>query len=146
MQRRTKNISLVMLAAIAAAACDEHQSQTTPPNEDLKHCVDENGVVQDEEKCKDAPESHPMGPDGGPIASHPSSGGGGHFFWYYGGSGTPIARGSRVSGGSYTPSTGRSYSPPSTHGGGSSPSIGRGGFGGTGAGHGSGGGGTGGGG
>lgn len=125
-----------MLAAIAATACDENQSQAPAPNpnEDLKHCVDENGVVQDEEKCKDAPEAHPMGPDGGPIASHPSSGGGGHFFWYYGGTGgRTVSPGTRVGGGSYTPSPGKAYSP---------PSIGRGGFGSTGAGHGSTGGGS----
>jgi len=137
MQRRTKNISLVMVAAIAAAACDENQTQTANPNpnEDLKHCVDENGVVQPEENCKDSPADHPMGPDGGPIASHPSSGGGGHFFWYYGGTGgRTVSPGTRVSGGSYTPSVGRSYSPPSSY----SPSIGRGGFGATGAGHGAG--------
>jgi len=129
MLRRTKQISLVMVAAIAAAACDENK--TPSPNDELKHCVDENGVVQDEEKCKDAPVQPPTGSDGGP-AQH-SGGGGGHFFWYYGGSSTPVTRGTRVTGGSYAPSVGKSYSP---------PSIGRGGFGSTGAGHGSTGGGS----
>ncbi len=141
MLRRTKNISLVMLAAIAATACDETKSENpNPPNDEVKHCVDENGVVQDESKCAGAPEHHPMGPDGGPIQSHPSSGGGGgHFFWYYGGAHT--TPGSRVGGGSYHPTPGKTYSPPSSRGG-SSPSIGRGGFGSTGAGHGSTGGGS----
>lgn len=110
MLRRTTGITITMLAALAAAACDETQAE-------LKHCVDENGVVQDESNCANL--------DGGaPDPQHPGTTGGGHFFWYYGGSSTPVARGTRVSGGSYTPSTGHSYSPPST--------IGRGGFGGTG--------------
>ncbi len=137
MQRRTKNITLVMLAAIAATACDETKTDVPNPNEDVKHCVDENGVVQDEEKCKDAPLHPPTGSDGGPA--HHSGGGGGHFFWYYGG--THTAPGGRVGGGSYAPSVGKTYSPPSSRGG-SSPSIGRGGFGSTGAGHGSTGGGS----
>ena len=122
MLRRTKNISLVMLAAIAATACDESKTEAPNPTDDLKHCVDENGVVQDEEKCKDAPLNPPTGSDGGPA--HHSGGGGGHFFWYYGG--THTAPGGRVGGGSYAPTPGKSYSP---------PSIGRGGFGATGAGH-----------
>lgn len=123
-----------MLAALAAAACDEQQTE-------LKHCVDENGVVQDESNCTNQDGGTPV--SGNPT--HPGSTGGGHFFWYYGGSSTPVTRGTRITGGSYTPSPGRSYSPPSVHGGGSGPSIGRGGFGGTGAGHAGGGGGGGGG-
>lgn len=126
MLRRTKSITLTILTAIAASACDE-TPKPPPPDPEVKHCVDENGVVQDEEKCNTSPESHPMGPDGGPISSHPSSGGGGHFFWYYGGSGGVVSPGGRVSGGSYSPSPGKAYSPPST--------ITRGGFGSTGAGH-----------
>ena len=57
---------------------------------------------------------------------------------YYGGGGgsrTPISPGGRVSGGSYAPSPGRTYAPSSGFKGGSTPSIGRGGFGSTGAGH-----------
>jgi hypothetical protein len=121
MLRRTRGIHITMLAALAAAACDESSA-------DLKHCVDENGVVQDESNCADA------------GTATPGTTGGGHFFWYYGGSSTPVTRGTRITGGSYTPSTGRSYSPPSSyHGGGSTPTIGRGGFGGTGEGFGGGG-------
>lgn len=140
MLRRSKNVSLVLLAAIAAAACDENKAQ-----EEIKHCVDENGVVQEDSKCHDAPVQPPTGSDGGQPAPH-SGGGGGHFFWYYGGTRTPVAPGGRVGGGSYAPSPGRTYSSPSSGGGSrggstSSPSIGRGGFGGTGAGHAGGGGG-----
>lgn len=123
--RKTKTITLTMLAAIAAAACEETKATT----EDIKHCVDENGVVQDESNCATVPEHDA---DGGPIdPQHPH--GGGHFFWYYGGFSSPQSPGTRVTsgtgGGSYTPSVGKSYSP---------PSISRGGFGATGAGHGAG--------
>jgi len=109
-----------MLTAVAAAACE--QSKT----EEIKHCVDENGVVQDESNCNNVPTQHP---DGGPVDPAHPHGGGGHFFWYYGGSSSPVSPGGRVTGGSYSPSPGRSYSP---------PSVTRGGFGSTGAGHGSG--------
>ena len=116
--RRTKEITLVILAAIAAAACEESKQA----EEDLKHCVDENGVVQDESKCHDAPVQPPTGSDGGPA--HHSGGGGGHgFFWYYGGTRAPVSPGGKVTGGSYAPSPGKSYAP---------PSISKGGFGGTG--------------
>lgn len=145
--KRSTNITLVLLTAVAAAACDEQN--------EIKHCVNEDGVVQEEEKCKDAPVTVPTGSDGG--VAHGSGGGGGHFFWYYGGGGsrTPVAPGGRVSGGSYSPSSGKTYAPSSgfsgggskggsvggSHGGGNSPSVGRGGFGGTGGGHAGGGGG-----
>jgi len=125
--RKTKAITLTMLAAIAAAACDENQVASS----EVKHCVDENGVVQDESNCAGVPERTP---DGGPIdPQHPYNGT--HFFWFYGG-GTTYSPGTRITtgsgGGSYTPSVGKSYSP---------PSISRGGFGGTGESFGGGGGG-----
>lgn len=139
MLKRTKNITLVVLTAFAAA-CDENKPN---PNEEIKHCVDQDGVVQDEEKCKDVPENQqpppapqPL-PDGGTAPHSTSTTGGSHgFFWYYGGggsSGTRYTPGSRVTGGSYTPSPGKVYSPPSRVS--SPPSISRGGFGGTGGGH-----------
>lgn len=117
--RKTRSITLTLLAAIAAAACDENQTAT---QENIKHCVDENGVVQDESNCANVPESH----DGGtPVdPQHPHNGG--HFFWYYGGVSSPRSPGTRIttgSGGSYTPSPGVKYSP---------PSISKGGFGSTG--------------
>lgn len=105
MLKRSRNVTLTILSAIALAACDEQAS-------DIKHCVDENGVVQDESNC------NPTAPDGGsnPVY-HPG------FRWYYGGTGGVWSPGTRVSGGSYTPAPHINYSP---------PSIGRGGFGGTG--------------
>jgi hypothetical protein len=119
--RRTKEITLTILVAIAAAACEESKQ---PVDEELKHCVDADGVVQDESKCHDAPVQPPTGSDGGPA--HHSGGGGGHFFWYYGGTRAPVAPGGRVSGGSHTPTPGKAYSP---------PSISKGGFGSTGKGY-----------
>jgi hypothetical protein len=104
--KRSVNVTLTILTAIALSACDD---------QDTKHCVDENGVVQDETNC------NPIGSDGGvnPVY-HPG------FRWYYGGnSGGIWTPGTRVSGGSYTPAPHVDYSP---------PSIGRGGFGGTGEG------------
>ena len=116
MLKRSRNVTLTILSAIALAACDEQAS-------DIKHCVDENGVVQDESNC------NPNTEDGGtnPVY-HPG------FRWYYGGFSSPQVRGTRIttgSGGSYTPAPHVNYSP---------PSIGRGGFGATGEGFGTGGG------
>jgi hypothetical protein len=99
--RKTRNITLTILGSIAAAACGD----------DIKHCVDENGVVQDEENCE--------GPDDAGVMHQSRSG----FHWYYGGYSSPQPRGTKVGGGSFTPSPGHAYSP---------PSIGRGGFGQTG--------------
>lgn len=120
--KRSKEITLTILVAIAAAACKDDM--------DSKHCVDENGVVQDDSNCTNSPETldgeAPMQSDGdgGLIPRHA---GGGHFFWYYGGMRT-ASPGTRISGGSYTPSPGRSYS---------APSISKGGFGSFGSSHGS---------
>lgn len=112
--RRSATITLTILTGIALAACDE-------PQEEIKHCVDENGVVQDEAVCADAGAEGPTGPI---DPQHPHVGST-HFFWYYGGGyRAPLTPGTRVTGGSYTPSPGRVYSPPST--------ITRGGFGSTG--------------
>lgn len=113
MIRKTKAITLTLLTAIAVAACDE----------DIKHCVDENGVVQDEKNCAASPTDGGDLPDGGAInSSNPVPV---HFYrWYYGsGGGGVYSPGTRISGGSYTPAPGKAYSP---------PSISRGGFGGTG--------------
>lgn len=128
--KRSREVNLTILLTIIAsitAGCDEPK----PPAEDLKHCVDSNGIVVEEEKCKDSPSgpaaaSSPSG-DGGTSSSstHHSGGGGGHF-WYYGGAGTPLSPGARATGGSSTPSVGKSYS---------TPSVSRGGFGATGGGH-----------
>jgi hypothetical protein len=109
MLKRSKNVTLTILTAIALAACDD---------QDIKHCVDENGVVQDETTC------NPTTDDGGVNPTyHPG------FRWYYGGTRSTWTPGTRVSGGSYTPTPHVDYSP---------PSIGRGGFGATGEGFGAG--------
>ena len=107
MYKKSKTVTLTILTAIALAACDENSS-------DIKHCVDDAGVVQDESNC------NPTGPDGGVNPTyHPG------FRWYYGGSRGWVP-GTRVGGGgSYTPTPHVNYDP---------PSIGRGGFGGTGEG------------
>lgn len=138
MQKRTKEITLLILTAVAATACDEKSAADS--NEDIKHCVDKDGVVQDESKCANVPD--PPHDHDGSAPHHAGGGGHGGFFWYYGG-GRSISPGGRVTGGSYKPSVGRTYSPPSRApsfsggggGGKSTPSIGRGGFGGTGGGH-----------
>jgi len=107
MTRKSKTVSLTILAVIATAACDESS---------VKHCVDEQGAVQDENNCTTTTD------DAGVVHTpHPG------FRWYYGGYSTPQSPGTKVTGGSYDPSPGITYSP---------PSISRGGFGGTGEAHG----------
>ncbi len=107
MLKRSRNVTLTILTAIALAACDEQASE-------IKHCVDENGVVQEESNC------NPTAPDGGVNSTyHPG------FRWYYGGYSSPQSPGTRVGGGSYEPAPNVHYSP---------PSISRGGFGATGEG------------
>jgi len=109
MTRKSKTVTLTILAAIAATACDDP---------DIKHCVDENGVVQDENNCN--------APEGGAPVGTPPPGAPVHIYhWYYGGYSSPQSPGTRVTGGSYSPTPGKSYS---------TPSISRGGFGGTGEG------------
>lgn len=129
--RKSRCVTLTILAAFAASACDDSVG-------DVKHCVDENGVVQAEALCdppdggdSDASVQTPVYDEHGVVTHYvyvPRT----HFHWYYmsGGGSRIYSPGSRVSGGSYTPSVGRSYSPPS--------SISRGGFGGTGHGFGGG--------
>lgn len=112
--RKTQLVTLTLLTAIAAAACDEN----------VKQCVDENDVVQEDTNC-----ANPS--DGGVVTTvddagvvHTSSTV--HIYrWYYGSYTRALPNGTRVSGGSYTPSGGVEYS---------TPSISRGGFGGTGEG------------
>ena len=120
--KRSKIVVLTILVSIAAMACDEPHS-----NEEIKHCVDQEGIVQDEAKCAAAPVSaNPTTVinNGSPSPIIP-------YFWYYGGGyRSPVSPGTRVMGGSFAPSPGRSYSSPSTY---SAPStVSRGGFGSTG--------------
>jgi hypothetical protein len=130
--KRSKTVTLTILGVITAhilAGCDEK-------TEEAKHCVDDTDTVVDESNCGefDAGGLEQAQDDAGkpmvdnvghPVYVH--HGGGGFIFiphtrWYYGGGGgTVYSPGTRVSGGSYTPTPGRSYSPPST--------ISRGGFG-----------------
>lgn len=123
--KRSKAVTLTILAALVATGCDDEVG-------DVKHCVDENDVVHEESFCDpdggdpDASVQVPVYDDHGVITHYtymPRS----HFHWYYinsGSGGHIYSPGSKVRGGSYTPSIGRSYSPPS--------SITRGGFGGLG--------------
>lgn len=100
--KRSKTVDLTILALLAASfgtACAK--------DPELKHCVDQNGVVVDDSQCTNqATYGH-----GGNIIP---------FRWYYGGTGI-FSPGSRISGGSFTPSAGHVYSSPST--------VSRGGFG-----------------
>lgn len=108
MLKRSRNVTLTILGAIALAACDEQASSS-------KSCVDDAGVVQDESNC------NPTLPDGGPNpVYHP-----GFRWWYYNG-------GSYRPGYRITPGGGGSWDPPHVTFSPSPPSIGRGGFGGTG--------------
>lgn len=106
--KRSKKIDLTIVTLLAAsfsAACAQ--------DPDLKHCVDPNGVVVDDSQCQN---------QGGPVIPGRIP-----FHWYYGGS-RIFTPGSRVSGGSYTPSSGHVYSTPSTVSRGGFGSIGRGSF------------------
>lgn len=155
--KKSKLVRLGLLAAtsLVVMACDDNQPQ------EIRHCVNEQGVVVDESFC--APLDNPDGgdpsdsgltvatddagnpivvprttvvvPDGPPVFLF--------YHWYYGGGYTrPLAPGTRIiingrGYGSWRPSPGRVYVSPrggswSLGGGGSS--IGRGGFGGTGRG------------
>ena len=99
--KKTKNITLSILPIIALSACAD---------QDIKHCVDDDNVIVPDTNC---------------ASAHP------RFHWYYGGqymtktsaNGTPIKM---ISGGSHTPSVGKSYSSPSTIRGGGFGGIGRG--------------------
>jgi hypothetical protein len=71
----------VIMSALILCSCGEE-----------RRCVDANGVVVDDEKCKEADKRRTGGSYGG---SH-----GGGFYWYYGGSGRGL--GSKVSGGSFS--------------------------------------------
>lgn len=94
--KRTKQITLVILPIILLSACNGNL---------LKHCVDDKNTVHEEEHCH-----------------HNRPG----YFWYYGGTNSPLNTGSKISGGSTTPISGKSYSSPSM--------VSRGGFGGIGKG------------
>lgn len=115
--RKSKKITLTILTLIAInllIGCDE-------VNEEVKHCVDENDVVIDDKLCE--------GNNGviNPAVVNPVTGFSSPRVtrWYYGGTNV-FSTGTKVSGGSYAASPGKSYSSPTT--------ISRGGFGSTGRG------------
>lgn len=76
----------------------------------MQRCVDESGSVVPDSYCQN---QTPVQHNGGTYY-HPF--GNGYYRWYYGGGGG-TARGSTVSGGSYTPLGGRSYSTSTSRGG-----------------------------
>jgi hypothetical protein len=106
--KRSKSVELYLMTAISGSllACS--------PNQNTQQCVDQNGVVVDQSECdRGSPHFKPM------------------YRWYYGGG--LFNRGTRVSGGGYSPIVGHDYSPGSSFH--SSPSVvSRGGFGSTGLG------------
>ncbi len=154
--KKSQCVTLGLLAATAMVvmACDEQ------PTQEIRHCVNEQGVVVDESFCTllDNPDA---GDDGGytvatddagvPIVVPRQQSSGVpvilFYHWYYGGGYVrPLAPGTRiiVNGngyGSFRPSPGRIYTSPrgvSVGSGIGGSSIGKGGFGGTGRGFGGG--------
>lgn len=128
--RKTKLITLGILAA-TAIACDD------PPG-DVKHCVNEDGVVVDESLCQPIDEGGAgltTDDAGVPIVVHPGSGGmmGRFLFyrWYYGGFSRPMPMGTRIitggnGYGTFRPDVSHSYSSPSNFGKGGFGGVGRG--------------------
>lgn len=139
--KKSKLVTLGLLALVATTvACDDTNS-----SEEVRHCLDKDGVVVDESLCTvnqagDAgvvrmvqrtdsngniiyvPDTTVVMDNSPPVV---------YYHWYYGGWSRPMPRGTRVivsgpgmTGGSFHPSVGHTYSTPST--------FGRGGFGGTG--------------
>lgn len=128
--RKTQIITLGILAA-TAIACDD------PPT-DVRHCVNEDGVVVDEDLChplddNDAGATITTDDAGVPVVPHYGGTGGRILFyrWYYGGYSSPMPRGTRIINngvgiGSFRPDVGHSYSTPSNFGKGGFGSVGRG--------------------
>lgn len=130
--KRTGIITLGVLA-VTAIACNEKSP-------DIRHCVNEDGVVVDESLCHPLDATDAGVDDAGtvttddagiPIVVPPHSAGNPVIFyrWYYGGYSRPLIPGERViingnGYGGFRPSIGHSYSSPST--------FSRGGFGGAG--------------
>ena len=108
--KKSKHIGLGLLtvAALSLSGCSSYQAQ---------QCVDQNKIVVEDEKCEQIERQ----PGWTPAVWHSSP-----YRWYYGG--TSSGAGSLVNGGSYEPSSGKSYSKVNSH------SV-RGGFGSTGHGH-----------
>lgn len=93
--RRSRQVVAPILASAAVALL----SGCKP---DMQRCVDENNRVMDPSYCKTLQQGSTQ------TTTGPS--GGAHVYrWYYGGGGS-YASGSTVTGGSYTPEAGQSYS------------------------------------
>lgn len=108
--KRSKEVRLTLLTTLAllAGACDETHSGDEP---EVKHCVDQNDVVVDDDKCNAPPPQQPAVPlDGGTQPATPTTPV--HVYrWYYGG-GTVITPGNKAAGGGFSPSVGKSYVTP----------------------------------
>ena len=91
---------LASLAVALTAGCH---------HDDPQRCVDEQNHVVDPKFCADLPPNSTQTTSGSYYASRPPYSGQHHYRHYYGGVG-PMILGSMVSGGSYTPAPGRSYS------------------------------------
>src|SRR5262245_19692051 len=111
--RRSKSIEITLLAAVAAAVQSCEPGKRTV----VRHCVDEQGRVVDDDYC---------GPGTGAAGAAGDASAPRYHYWY--GGYTPL--GSHVSGGSYRPPASGNFSPRAT--------VSRGGFGATGAAHGGG--------
>lgn len=95
--KRSNKVDLTIVTLLAAsftAGCNDGFDYNN-----IKHCVDENGVVVPDAQCNNV--------GGGSNMGHVP------FRWYYGG-GRVFTPGTRVTGGSYVPAPGRTYSAPST--------------------------------
>jgi hypothetical protein len=108
--KKSKIITLGLLAS-TALACDD-------PSTEVRHCVDNDGVVVDEAQCSPLDGGENTLDDAGvpiivPHASTPHI----YYRWYYGGYREPLIPGTRIiitNGGSFRPSVGHIYSSPST--------------------------------
>jgi hypothetical protein len=111
--KRSTQVSVTILATLALTVVPTLAACRTNRAEAL-HCVDGENRVVDESYCRDKDRA----------------GGTGFFpyFWYYGGAGRGLPNGSILTGGSYDPEPGRSYtSPGGTTRGGFGSSVGDGG-------------------
>src|ERR1700760_1992983 len=110
LMRRSRQVFAPLLASTAVALLAGCHQQP-----EMQRCVDENNKVVDPQFCKDLPinGSQPVygsGSNGYSSGSHVTPIIIPHVYRYYYGGGGSYVPGSAVTGGSYTPSTGHSYS------------------------------------
>jgi len=112
--KKSKVITLGILA-LTAISCNENSDNT-----EVKHCVDNDGVVMDESVCNvsdDAGATSSFDENGNPIIIPRFGAPHVYYHWYYGGGYYhPLTPGTRiiVSPGGFRPSIGHVYSSPST--------------------------------